>query len=118
MARLHEIYLQQMGVQALLQEEVATQLGISDELMSKIQEANRESMSDMMEQMRQLRESDNRQQMMAKMRELREKAEQKVLGLLSPEQQEKFEQMKGAEFEMPRGGGRGRRAPAGGPTDS
>ena len=103
MARLNEIYIQQQGIQALLDADVAKQLGISDAQMATIEEAVQEARSDMRSQMQELAQSGDRQQLRAKMQELREQADQKVLALLTAEQKEQLAKMKGAEFEMPRG---------------
>jgi hypothetical protein len=115
MARLTGISIQVQGAQALLQPAIAEQLGISDEQMGQIRQANREAMQELMSQMRDLFQSGDREQATAKMAELRKQADEKVMALLTGEQREKLDQIKGEPFEMPpgamRGLGRGRGGP-------
>jgi Spy/CpxP family protein refolding chaperone len=55
----------------------------------------------------------DREAIQAKMQELRRAADAKVLAVLTPEQQKKFEEMKGKPFAMPEGFGRGGFGPGG-----
>lgn len=125
--RLNEIFIQQAGVAALQDEDVAKELGISDAQKAKLAEVRQANMTSMQEQMRAMfqggggggNEAD-REANRAKIESLRKENDAKMLAVLSTDQQQKFEAMKGKPFAMPenagRGGfgGRGRGAPGGG----
>src|SRR5262249_26300896 len=117
--RLTEIYVQQVGVSALQDEEIAKELGISDSQKAKLTEvtaANREALG---AQMRELFQGGggggDRDANRAKIDELRKAGDAKVLAVLSTDQQKKFEEMKGKPFAMPEGAGRGGPGGPGGP---
>lgn len=109
-----EIYIQVAGVAALQDDDIAAELGITEAQktkMAEIQAANREEIG---AQMRELFQSGgDREAIQAKMQELRRAADAKVLAVLTPEQQKKFEEMKGKPFAMPEGFGRGGFGPGG-----
>jgi hypothetical protein len=113
--RLTEIYVQQAGVGALQDEDIAKELGISDGQKAKlaeVQQANREAMGAQMRELYQGGGGD-REAARAKMDEMRKAGDAKVLAVLSADQQKKFEELKGKPFDMPEGAGRG--GPGGGP---
>jgi Spy/CpxP family protein refolding chaperone len=110
--RLTEIFIQQAGVAALRDEEVAKELGISDAQKAKLEEvrqANQEAMAPQYREAFQLEDDARR----AKFEELRKISDGKVLAVLTADQQKKFEAMKGKPFAMPEGAGRGRGGPGG-----
>lgn len=113
--RLTEIYLQLAGVAALQDDDIAAELGITEAQKAKIAEVQAANREEMGERMRELFQGGNREEIQAKMQELRRAADAKVLAVLTPEQQKKFEEMKGKPFSLPEGFGRGGFGPPGGP---
>jgi Spy/CpxP family protein refolding chaperone len=115
MKRLTEIYIQVAGVNALQDEDIAKELGITDAqtgAIASIRDANREAMrglfgppgggpggpggeGDREAMMARFREAQ------AKMEEARKAGDAKILAVLTAEQKAKFEEMKGAKFELP-----------------
>jgi len=123
MQRLTEIYIQQAGVSALQDEDIAKELGITDAqkgAMASARQANAEARRELFTP----GAGGDREALMAKGEELRKAGEAKIISLLSAEQKAKFEEMKGKPFELPPealraafgGGGPGGRGP-GGPGD-
>jgi len=109
LTRLEEIRLQLMGLRALQDPKVVEALGITEEQqkeMQEIQQAAREKMGSLFEQMRGLRElseekrAAKREEMRKQFQEARQGTEKKLLGVLSDEQKETFEKMKGEPFEL------------------
>lgn len=120
MKRLTEISLQVQGVRALSDPEFTARLKLTDEQKGQIQAARRESSEESREKMRELFQGDfaegNRDGMREKFEAIRKEADAKVLAVLTKEQQEQFEDMKGKSFDMPRGAfGFGQRGGRGGP---
>jgi hypothetical protein len=117
-ARVKQIQLQVQGANALQNSEVAAKLELTDAQKADIERISRENTQSMFEQMGELRGQDNFRE---KVDELRKEGEKKVLAVLNATQQQQFEEMKGAAFELPpdalgggrRGGGR-RGGPGGG----
>ncbi|MEZ6114918.1 MAG: hypothetical protein R3C99_28465 [Pirellulaceae bacterium] len=107
--RLKEISLQQRGVQALTDAEVAKEVGLDEKQQQKLNETAEKTAAEMGEKMRELFQSGDREGMREKMQALRSDADKQLLALLSTDQQAKFESMKGEKFEMPERtfGGRG-----------
>ena len=111
--RLKQIGLQFRGVSALRDKEVATELGLSTEQQDKIAEIGKEAG----EKMGKLfADRENRTGMREKMDKIRKESETATLGVLTQEQKEKFEEMKGPKFEVDMaslfpGPGGGRRGP-------
>lgn len=101
--RLKQIYIQVQGVGALQDAEIAKELGISDEQKEKMAEVRTAAGA----KMRELFQGGDREAAREKFAELRESINKDVLALLTTEQQEKFEKMKGEKFEMPEGALRG-----------
>jgi hypothetical protein len=107
--RLNEIFIQQAGVNALQDEDIAKELGISDAQKAKLTEVRQANQEAMGAQMRELFQGGggDREAARAKMDEIRKAGDTKVLAVLTPTQQKKFEEMKGKPFELPEGAGRG-----------
>lgn len=115
--RLTQIFVQVAGVEALRDEDIAKELEMSDAQSAKVAEVRRANQEAMGEQMRELfgGGGGDRDAARAKMEEIRKANDAKVLAVLSPQQQKKFEEMKGKPFKMPEGAGRGGFGGRGGP---
>jgi hypothetical protein len=104
--RLHQIELQQRGIQAMADPVVAKKLSITSEQETKVKSL----MTDMQSEMRELQQSagDDRQAAMQKMMALRKETFGKVVALLTDDQKKTWKEMTGEPFEVPmqRGGGR------------
>jgi hypothetical protein len=110
--RLNEIFIQQAGAAALQDEDIAKELGISDAQKAKlveVRQANQEATGAQMREAFQLDEDARR----AKFEEIRKANDAKLLAVLTPDQQKKFDAMKGKPFTMPEGAFRGRGGPGG-----
>jgi transcriptional regulator with XRE-family HTH domain len=122
--RLDEIQLQLRGADALTDENVAEKLGLSDDQVSQLESIRDETAA----QMRELFQAggfapgadvsdEDRQARREQFQQLREEASEKLLAVLTEEQQQQFDEMKGEPFELDmsqfRGQG-GRRGPGGG----
>ncbi len=105
--RLNEINVQVQGTRALTDPEVAKTLKISEELQKQITAKMDSLREESRQQMGDLFRSGDREAAMKKMQEMQKSHETQVVALLSPEQQQAFEKMKGAPFAMPEGFGRG-----------
>lgn len=117
MGRLTEIAIREMGLGALSDKTVAADLKISDAQQKELEEVREQIGQDMRSKMQELFRSGDRDAMREAFAKMRETSEQKVLAVLSSDQREKFEEMKGEDFEMPegnRGGFGGRGGPGGG----
>jgi hypothetical protein len=97
--RLNEISVQQQGSRAFSQSETAQLLGLSPDQMANIQKLQEEGDAEAQAAMRKASE------------EARAATEQKIMALFTPEQQEKWSQVRGQKFEgeivRPSFGGRG-----------
>jgi Spy/CpxP family protein refolding chaperone len=94
--RLNQIALQVRGVAALQDKEVQQALGITSDQMDKMKsigDASREKFRSAMEGL-------SGQERRAKFQELRKQVEDEVVGVLTSEQKEKFDKMKGPKFEF------------------
>lgn len=118
MERLQEVAIQNMGLRALANPEVAAKLKLSDKQKTKLQEVQESSMEQMREQMRAAFQGGNREGMRERFQEMQKKVEADCMAVLSKEQKKAYEELKGEPFEMPqpsfggRGqGGRGQGAP-------
>lgn len=105
-ARLEQIWVQQMGVQALKNETIAKKLKVTDEQTEKIDAAiawGREQQTGLFEGMRDL-SREERQEAFQKMQEKRAKIEEQVkekaMAALSKEQQEQMKKLCGKKFEL------------------
>ncbi len=95
--RLDQISLQVTGVRALMRDEVASKLELSDEQKEKVQAALRAQRG----------QGGGDRPDPAAFRERREQLEQQVMAVLSDEQKQKWEELKGEAFELQRRGGAG-----------
>jgi hypothetical protein len=117
--RLDQIVLQMQGAMALINDDVAKKVGLSEKDIENVKQAAEQAQQSMREQMRELFGGTDRAAMFEKMQELRKKSDEDVLAVLSSEQREKFEDLKGEKFELPQGafgrgfGGPGGRGPGG-----
>jgi hypothetical protein len=114
--RLQQIEVQAMGMRALFMDRVAEELQLSEQQRKQLRETSREATEEMFSKMREMFRSGDREGMREKMQQARQETEEKVLGVLTSEQKQKFEAMKGEPFKMPdrRGGFRGRGGRGGG----
>jgi hypothetical protein len=114
--RLKEIALQQQGIRALTNDEVATALNLNATQKEKIAAQLEENQGQMRDRMQGI----DRENLREEMAKIRTEMEGKVLAILTNAQKAKFEEMKGEAFEMPQPqfggpGGRGGQQPQGGP---
>lgn len=107
--RLHELELQWQGPIALMNPEIAREVGLTEEQRSKIQGILTEQFQAMRGQFQQ---GDGQQNMQA-FQQAREEVEKKILAVLTPAQREKWNQMLGKPFQFE--GGRGFGPGFGGP---
>jgi Spy/CpxP family protein refolding chaperone len=104
--RLNEISLQIRGVAALAEEGVTKELNLTEDQKQKIQSAFQSQRTKQEELFRGVRDipAEEREQKFAEMREkndqLRKETESTVLGVLTAEQKDVFELMKGEKFEL------------------
>lgn len=118
MDRLKEIELQQMGASALQNEDVQSKLNLTAEQKQKLQQIGQEMQSEWREAFAAARESGGFGAIREKMEEMRANAETESMEVLTAEQKQQFEKMKGEPFDMPeRGGFGGRRGGPGGRGD-
>lgn len=118
--RGREIVLQQQGAAAFFDKEVASELELTEEQRQKIGQLQASAREKMIASMRESFGSGDREAIAKTMAEAREASLQEVLGVLTDEQREKYEEMRGEKFDLPAsamiGGFRGRGGPgAGGP---
>jgi len=106
--RLTEIYIQQAGVAALNDADIAEKLKISDDQKEKMSKVREEQQTAMRELFAGGRDGGgDREGLRAKMEESRKKTEEKILAVLNDDQKKQFEEMKGKKFDMPENAGRG-----------
>lgn len=97
--RLQQIRVQLMGVRALLDREVQSKLKLSEQQVAKITEAfqqSRQKMGQLMQSMR----GGNREGIREKFAALQKETEEAVLGILSSEQKESLEKLKGKKVDI------------------
>lgn len=109
MERLDEISIQVQGVMALGTEEVQEKLEMTSEQKEKLAEIRSGMETKIRDKMREIMQSRDREQMRTAMETMREDMEKEVLGVLTSDQKQKFEEMKGKPFDLEalRGGDRG-----------
>jgi hypothetical protein len=100
--RFSELRLQSEGVNALMREDVAKELGVTPDQKNKIQEVQRTSMESMREAMMAARESGDmdREQMQAMMEKSRKETDAKILAVLTDAQRSKWTAMQGKPFKF------------------
>ena len=109
--RYSQLNVQLMGIRALNNSEIAKQVGLTEEEIKNVSDAfasNREKQTEIFQE---LRDSGARDGMREKMQEMRTELEESVMKMLSDDQKEKLEEIKGEKFEFPerqRRGGRNR----------
>jgi len=101
MDRLNQIELQQQGIRALESEAAAKELGLSDQVKTAIAA----SIQANGEKVRALFQGGNADGSREKFEELRKANETEVLAKLTQSQRDKFAEMKGEPFDLPRFGG-------------
>lgn len=94
--RLKQISLQIRGAQALDDPEVARELGITDEQKQKFAQIREEAMN----KGRELFGAGQAGNMRERFQRLRQETEEQILAVLTADQKEKFEKMKGPKFEI------------------
>jgi Spy/CpxP family protein refolding chaperone len=97
--RLKGIALQQAGAMALADKDVQHDLKLSDDQIAKIKSIGEESMKKAREL---FVPGGDREDMRTKMQELRKDAEKQAMYVLTAEQKDSLEKMKGAKLEIPR----------------
>lgn len=111
-ARLDEIYIQVQGVAALQTSGVQEKLKITGAQAKELADTSRKQQESMREKMREIfqggGQGGDRDQIRDQMTEMRKEMEKGVLAVLSKEQQQGFEKLKGEPFEMPQRTGRRR----------
>lgn len=112
--RLLGIYAQAAGARALLDDNIAKELEIDDDLKAEIQGKLDDMAAGMREKMQEImaEAGDDRQAAMEKMQAMRADMDKEVIALLSDSQKKAFEELKGEKVELPTmgrgpGGGRG-----------
>ena len=105
--RLQEISIQQNGPRALHEPDVVAELGLSDEQQAKLATAGEENNQAFEKAFAESGREDWRQ----RAGELADEADKRLLGVLTKQQQARFEQLQGEEFDVDlsqlfRGGGR------------
>lgn len=105
MDRLSQIELQQQGIGALTTDPVVKELGLSDKAKADVAAAIQASRDKMRAKMQELFQGGgNREGFAEKFAAVRKEVEDEVLAKLTQGQRDKFAEMKGDPFEMPRGG--------------
>jgi len=109
--RLKEISIQLRGASALADSEVAEALAITEEQKTKLAELREEVQTEMRDAWRSAREGADRDAARAKMAEIEKRVTEKVEAVLTSEQREKLEKLKGKKADIDRSElrGRGRR---------
>lgn len=109
LTRLRELSVQRREGEALEDDEVAEALKLSSEQKKKIVALREETDEKQQELIKSITSGEgggDRGALREKIMGLRKELGDKTLAVLTPEQRESFEKMKGAKFEFPRGGGR------------
>ena len=96
--RLKEVALQVRGPQALADKEVQTSVGLTDDQKDKIKTIGEDTMKKVQEV---FSEGLDPQEARTKMQSLEKEAQGKVMEVLTAEQKEKFEKLKGVKLEIP-----------------
>jgi len=105
--RLNEIFVQVNGLNALQDDDIAKELAITEAQKTKLAEVRTANGEAMRSQGREAFAGLDDAARAAKFAEMRKEADAKLLAVLTPDQQKKFEEMKGKPFAMPEGAGRG-----------
>lgn len=103
--RLRELELQWQGPSALLDPEIARQVGLTEEQQAKIRGIIQESFQAMRERFQPGQPPEQSGDRMQEIQRAREQTEKKILEVLTPAQRERWQQLLGKPFEFQ--GGRG-----------
>ncbi|MEX0677897.1 MAG: hypothetical protein WD063_12525 [Pirellulales bacterium] len=104
--RFKELSLQSRGAQALEDDEMVAALEITDEQKKQLAGIREDGMQAVQEAFQKLRGGGSDQgDIRKKIMEMRNRLSDKALTVLTPEQREQFEKMKGAKFDFPAGRG-------------
>ncbi len=106
MARVEELSLQRRGVEALDDKKVAEKLKLTDDQKKELVQIQDDAAGKQEEIMKAFFGGD-RDELRGKIQALRKEMGDKALAVLTTEQREQFEKMKGAKFEFPRSRGFG-----------
>ena len=104
MMRVYQIRMQVRAVvDSLANRYVAGRLELTDEQKTKVAEIDKDMQAKRSELYSSARDAseEQRAEVFQKIRKLRSEADEKALGLLTPEQKEAFEKMKGEKIELP-----------------
>lgn len=104
MMRLYQIRMQLRSVaESLTNKYVAGKLKLTDEQKEKLAQIQKDARAKRTELMSGLRDAgdEQRREAMTKVRQLRTETDEKALGILTDEQKEAFEKMKGEKIELP-----------------
>ncbi|MEM6363389.1 MAG: hypothetical protein AAF745_03110, partial [Planctomycetota bacterium] len=118
--RLEELSIQARGLMALSDPSVAERLNLTEAQQEEMRTVRDEASNEMRTQMRELFTSGDREGIREKVESMRAEIETKVLNVLTTEQQQSFEAMKGEPFDKAalNVGGRGGPGGAGGRGDA
>lgn len=118
--RLMGIQIQVAGAASLFDKTIAEELGVTEDQRSQLREAQQEIGEAMQDAMAELRDKDlSREEMMAEMGKLRDRTrdenDKKLLAVLTEDQQDQYESLKGekVEIDMSQFRGRGFGGPGG-----
>lgn len=110
-ARMKELSLQQRDAEALADEEVITALKLTDDQKKKLTAVRDEAAEKLEEALKPLLggggAGGDLGDLRTKMETLRKELSDKALAVLTTQQREQFEKMKGPKFDFPKGGGFG-----------
>jgi hypothetical protein len=107
--RLRQIELQLQGPQVLADTEIVVELGLTEEQRERLQAIRRESLEKMQSlwasrlRIRDRREEESQPadaEIEAEVERLRQEAIDQALGILTPQQRDRFDKMKGTKFEL------------------
>ena len=104
MMRLYQIRMQlRTAVESLSNKRVADRLKLTDEQKEKLAQIQKDAQAKRSELMGGLRDAsdEQRREAMTKVRQIRADTDEKALGILTDEQKEAFEKMKGEKIELP-----------------
>ena len=105
-ARVKQLSIQQRGPAAFEDEEVITALKLTDDQKKSLTGIRDEAAKKQQELVAEITNGGDRATIGPKIQALRAELGQKALAVLSADQKETFEKLKGAKFDFPQGGGR------------
>lgn len=97
--RFAELRIQFDGPSALYRDDVAKQVGLTDDQKKKLDDIRNASMQAMRDRMQEARDNgDDREAMRGEMQKMREANDKQILGVLTDEQRKKWDAMQGKKF--------------------